>query len=148
MERRTHVIFGIFLFVLLWSALKFDVFVSALAAAGAMFPDLDYKKELNTRHRKLFHNVWILAFVSLSLLLVANNAVFAIAFTLGFLSHVVADALTPLGVYPIYPLQRHRAWFLVGGKAAITTGHRGEVAFQVAFASMAAFIFLASSGFV
>jgi membrane-bound metal-dependent hydrolase YbcI (DUF457 family) len=145
MERRTHVIFGIFLFVVLWGALKLDLALSALVGIGAVFPDLDYKKELNTRHRKLFHNVWILALVTTAIVLLVNSFEFATAFALGFISHILADALTPMGVYPLYPFRRQRAWFLFK-KAVITTGSRGEKMFQFVFGALTVILFLWVSG--
>lgn len=147
MERRTHIIFGIFLFVVLWSVLKLDLTLSALVGIGAVFPDLDFRKGLNTRHRKLFHNIWILALVSVTIVLVANSFTFAFAFALGFISHILADALTPMGVYPLYPLKRQRAWFLFK-KAVISTGSRGEKVFQIIFALLTVVLFLAVNGLV
>ena len=142
MERRTHVIFGIFLFVLLWGALKLDLPLSALAAAGAMFPDLDYKKTPDARHRKVAHNVWVLIAISAAIFLLTSSLEFAAAFALGFLSHILADSLTPLGVYPLYPFRKQRAWFLVRGRAVITTGSRGEKVFQSLMVAATVFVVL------
>jgi membrane-bound metal-dependent hydrolase YbcI (DUF457 family) len=146
MERRTHIIFGIFLFVVLWGALKLDLIFSALAGIGAMLPDLDYKKTPDARHRKVAHNVWVLIAISAAIFLFTSSFEFAAAFALGFLSHILADSLTPLGVYPLYPFRKQRAWFLVRGKAVITTGSRGEKAFQIVFAALTVVLFFWVSG--
>ncbi|MCX6818204.1 MAG: metal-dependent hydrolase [Candidatus Aenigmarchaeota archaeon] len=146
MERRTHIIFGIFLFVLLWAAFKLDIALSALVAVGSVFPDLDYRKGLTVYHRKLAHNIWVMLLASIIIALVANSIEFGMAFALGFMSHVLIDALTPMGVYPLYPLKSSHPYFLVGGKAKITTGSRGEKVFQALIVIATVFVLLLVGG--
>lgn len=146
MERRTHIIFGIFLFVLLWAAFKLDIALSALVAVGSVFPDLDYRKGLTVYHRKLAHNIWVMLLASIIIALVANSIEFGMAFALGFMSHILIDALTPMGVYPLYPLKSSHPYFLVGGKAKITTGSRGEKIFQAVIVIAIVFVLLLVSG--
>lgn len=146
MERRTHIIFGIFLFVLLWGAFKLDIALSALVAVGSVFPDLDYRKGLTVYHRKLAHNIWVLALASIIIALIANSLEFGVAFALGFMSHMLIDALTPMGVYPLYPLKSSHPYFLVSGKAKITTGSRGEKIFQAIIVIAIVFVLLLVGG--
>lgn len=146
MERRTHVIFGIFLFVLLWAALKLDLGLSALVAVGAVFPDLDYRKELNALHRKLLHNIWVMIAASAIIAVISGSIAFGMAFALGFISHILADALTPMGIYPLYPFKSSHPSFLIGGKAHITTGSMGEKIFQALLVIATVFVFLLVGG--
>ncbi|MFH1237144.1 MAG: metal-dependent hydrolase [Candidatus Aenigmatarchaeota archaeon] len=145
MERRTHIIFGIFLFVLLWAAFKLDIALSVLVAVGSVFPDLDYRKGLTVYHRKLAHNIWVMLLAGIIIALVANSIEFGMAFALGFMSHMLADSLTPMGVYPLYPLKSSHPYFLVGGKAKITTGSRGEKIFQAVIVIATVFVILVIS---
>lgn len=145
MERRTHIIFGIFLFVLLWAAFKLDIALSALVAVGSVFPDLDYRKGLTVYHRKLAHNIWVMALASIIIALVANGIEFGMAFALGFMSHLLADSLTPMGVYPLYPFKSSHPSFLTG-KAKITTGSKGEKIFQAVIVIAIVFVVLLVGG--
>ena len=51
-----------------------------------------------------------------------------VAFVIGFASHALADALTPSGVYPLYPISKRRVSLSI-----VRTGAWGEHAFTVAF---------------
>ena len=62
--------------------------------AGALIPDLDYV----TEHRKLLHNVWVVA------------ALFAAhpALGIGAITHVLLDMLTVMGVALFWPISSRR----------------------------------------
>lgn len=79
------------------------MYLAIVAFIGAMLPDLDIK--IKNLHRKIFHNVWFLAivlFVLFRLNFIDNS--FAIVFSIGFLSHLVADSLTHMGIMPLWPV--------------------------------------------
>lgn len=127
MQRETHVVFGVFLFMLLWSIFKIEFALSVFVGFGAIFPDIDFQEPLRKYHRKLLHNIWI--FIAASIIIgLLINIFFALAFMLGALSHLLADSLTPVGVYPFYPLRKEKKHLLK--RPIISTGSERERIFQ------------------
>lgn len=123
MQKWTHLVFAAILFVGFNFILHMPLYFSIFAFVGAMVPDLD----IGFLHRKLLHNVWtlgILLFAGLRSGLIDNTV--AIAFGLGFASHLVADSLTHMGVMPFWPIQRPRI------RGPIKTGGLGELLLMVA----------------
>ena len=119
MKKRTHLIFAILLFLLLNGIFSFPLAFAVFAAAGALAPDIDLFSMV--LHRKLLHNLWALAifvFVGMSISLFDKSA--AIAFSIGFVSHLIADAMTPMGIKPLWPMG------LPHIKGPIKTGSLGE----------------------
>jgi inner membrane protein len=103
MKKRTHLIFAVLLFLLLNGIFSFPLAFAVFAAAGALVPDLDLLSMV--LHRKLLHNLWALAafvFAGMSIALFDKST--AIAFSIGFISHLIADALTPMGIKPLWPM--------------------------------------------
>lgn len=113
---RTHFLFGILaglLFIQLFNPANQLLFM-ALILLGAIFPDIDNVKSTIGKfaligfffeHRGLFHSLLIAA--ALSLLLALFTDVYY-AFALGYLTHLAADALTPMGVGFLYPFSNKR----------------------------------------
>jgi membrane-bound metal-dependent hydrolase YbcI (DUF457 family) len=103
MKKRTHLIFAVLLFLLLNGIFSFPLLYAVLAVAGALVPDIDLFSMV--LHRKLLHNLWVLAaivFTGMYFTLIDKNM--AIAFSIGFISHLIADAMTPMGIKPLWPL--------------------------------------------
>ncbi len=113
MLRQTHIIFGAALVTAVaaygrWSAAEIVIAIFT-SSVGAVFPDFD----LSTRHRALLHSVFALAaafavvIVAVSLLgaTVIENAA-ALGFALGYISHILLDAVTARGVALFYPLSK------------------------------------------
>ncbi|MEM5814455.1 MAG: metal-dependent hydrolase [Candidatus Aenigmatarchaeota archaeon] len=103
MKKRTHLIFAVLLFLVLNKVFSLPLPFAVFAAIGALVPDIDLLTML--LHRKLFHNLWVLTAVVLAGMhfgLMDQST--AIAFSIGFLSHLIADAMTPMGVKPLWPL--------------------------------------------
>ncbi|MEM7813414.1 MAG: metal-dependent hydrolase [Candidatus Aenigmatarchaeota archaeon] len=120
--RKTHLLFAVLLFLLLQQALRLPAALALFALAGALAPDLD----LRFMHRKLLHNMWALlifawAGISSGLLFMPQ----AVAFAIGWVSHLVADSLTHTGVMPLWPIPAPRF------KGAIRTGGAGELALML-----------------
>lgn len=138
MQRTTHIIFGLFLFAILWSIFTLDFTLSIFVALGAIFPDID----VGFKHRKLCHNIWVFAFCS-GIIFMYFNPAFALAFYFGCLSHLLADSLTPTGIWPVWPIQRKICWHRFAG---ITTGRPTE--FLFALTVLAATLFILISKFV
>jgi membrane-bound metal-dependent hydrolase YbcI (DUF457 family) len=105
--------------------------------AGAAMPDwLDFRSDLRQplrlRHRGVSHSLVALAICTaiawLVLTAVTRNPltlgdvtlsnsgqvprVIAVAFALGFVSHLAADACTPAGIAPFLPFSSRRCWLL------------------------------------
>ncbi len=132
MQRTTHIIFGLFLFAILWSIFSIDLTLSIFVAIGAIFPDID----VGFKHRKLCHNLWAFAIGS-SVIFVYLSPTFALAFYFGCLSHLLADSLTPTGIWPVWPIQKRLCWHRFAG---ITTGRPTELIFALAILILTLFI--------
>lgn len=101
-----------------------------LGMVGGGYPDwVDLKSDLSPRlkHRGISHSFFIGAVFTLGLHMVLNVAVaefdwfrlsaseitgLSLAFAVGFLSHILADACTHAGVRPFLPLGSSRLWLL------------------------------------
>lgn len=118
MQKWTHLVFAVLIFLVFNYALRMPLYFSIFALIGAMAPDLD----LSFMHRKLLHNVWAMAlmvFAGLAIGLMDKTV--AIAFSLGYLSHLAADALTHKGVMPFWPISKPAI------RGPIRTGGFGEL---------------------
>lgn len=112
MMKKTHLIFGALFFIIAWLYFDIPAELSAFALIGAMIPDLD----LGFMHRKILHNLWVLGIMNIGLLLYGLNGVACLVFSLGFISHLVADSMTVQGISFFWPF---RFMHIEGG---ITTG--------------------------
>jgi len=129
MKKYTHWIFALLLFLLFQFILKFPIYLSIFAVIGTMLPDLDIKWK--KYHRKLFHNIWILLiilFLGFNFHLIDRTI--AIIISIGFLSHLIIDAITPTGIMFLWPLKKPKI------KGPIKTGGIGE------FVVMAVLLFI------
>lgn len=72
----------------------------ALAAMAACLPDLDLI--LPGFHRTFTHTIWAVA--GIFFLTQAFFPGIAYPVTIGYFSHIAIDALTPMGIKPLYPL--------------------------------------------
>ncbi|MDD5417123.1 MAG: metal-dependent hydrolase [Candidatus Aenigmarchaeota archaeon] len=103
MQKYTHLVFAFLVFLLLNQVFHYPLYLAFIAFIGTMLPDLDIK--VKNLHRKIFHNLWFLAlvlFVLFRMGLIDNQ--FAIIFSIGFISHLVADSLTHMGIMPLWPI--------------------------------------------
>jgi len=107
--------------------------ILSAAALSALLPDIDHPASRISRalglaalpfrllaHRGLTHS--LLAVVGLALLLAGVHTpfIYAAATVAGYSSHLLADALTPIGIRLVYPLRWH--FRLVPRSLAISTG--------------------------
>lgn len=116
MMYKTHLVFGIFLFLLIYaffqvtSPIIFFVFL----LFGSLFPDLDahdsklgskiFPISLFLKHRGMFHTVFLLLLFSSLIYFIFPTKMFYLAFGIGFLSHLILDALNYAGIRPFYPI--------------------------------------------
>lgn len=138
MLARTHMVFGL-VFLAVGSRtglIEMDLVTSGFAILGSLLPDIDHPKSAIGRrvrplsdmlglilgHRGFTHS--LLAFITWTgTLLYAgmNEQTWLIAMSLGYLSHLFGDWLTPTGVPLFWPRRdMYRSPFL------ITTGGAGE----------------------
>ena len=130
----THLMFGVVTFILLspvfsgGNEILFLVFV----LLGSVLPDIDdgnskIKKASGVlgslisfmfKHRGIFHS---LVFVVILFIVMSFwNTYYAWALTIGYLSHLLSDSLTPMGIQFLYPFS---SWKLRG---PIKVGGIGE----------------------
>lgn len=105
MQKYTHLVFALLLFLLLNQVFHFPMYLALFAFMGAMLPDMDLK--VKKLHRKIFHNIWflmIVLFVLFELAFIDQRV--AIVFSIGFISHLIADSLTHMGIMPLWPIKK------------------------------------------
>ncbi len=147
MQKRTHIIFGLFFFSLFhFLGLPFEY--SLLVGVAAFFPDIDWlmdkvwfkrdspvKKlwgwlfKSRSMHRTLLHNIWaMLFFVLVSGYLSNWNLLTIFAVALGYFSHLLLDSITLSGIYWLWPYGDERFFgekkFFVNG--SFRTGSLSE----------------------
>lgn len=139
MQRTTHIAFGLLIAIIIFSIFHLDFGLAIVAGIGAIFPDIDFKENLRHLHRKLFHNIWAIGLVTIIISILFTLS-FGIAFMLGAFSHLIADALTPMGIYPLWP--RDQPFVCFNKKSGISTGRESEKRFAIIIFIIAIFIFL------
>jgi len=138
----THVLFGLFLFLMFWrSGLvgldgSFSGVVLGVLVVGSVLPDLDHPVGLMyslfgvpkwlrrgvgkmVGQRGFLHTIWtalIVLVVGYLILGVVLGLGATVGFGLfaGYLGHLVLDSLTVRGVAWLSPLSHKRIWFVVG----------------------------------
>ena len=116
----THILFAIFLGGFFGNGLYYYL----LLVFFSLIMDVDEKRSIFGRkvkvlhyifgHRKFFHSLLfiILGYLILSLF----SELLGIAFLIATGSHLILDALTPMGVMPFYPLKfKINGWIKTGG---------------------------------
>lgn len=109
MRKITHMFFA--LAIAVWFLRSMQVYFNVnlqlyyafmvIAVLSSTLPDLD----LRLKHRRTLHNITIPLIVVLTIYaIVPQVVVFGIAFLIGWVSHVLLDAITIKGVCPFYPL--------------------------------------------
>lgn len=119
MQKYTHLIFALLLFLLLNQYFHYPIYLAIFAFIGATIPDLDIK--IHGLHRKIFHNIWFLGLIIFVLFRMGwiDNQ-FAIVFSIGFVSHLIADSLTHMGIMPLWPIEKPKF------NGPVRTGSAGE----------------------
>jgi len=121
----THVLLGIITFLLLQNYLPGNKYLLLLLILmGSIIPDIDEHKSkavqlsgfigkivsFFAKHRGIFHS-FLLPFVVCGILSWLWSFPYALAFFSGYLIHLLADALTPMGIPILYPFSE---WKLRG----------------------------------
>lgn len=129
MNGKTHALFALvlflfFMFLFSYSFLDSLVFFSVLFLS-ALLPDIDAMRsffgkrvrcvEFLIGHRTLLHSLWILG-IGTYLFFYFTSQYYALAFFIGYASHLSLDSLTYAGIYLFYPFgPRIRGRFKTGG---------------------------------
>jgi membrane-bound metal-dependent hydrolase YbcI (DUF457 family) len=104
MKHTSHLLMGILTLLLFGSLLMFPLQMAIFAFIGVIIPDLDFRPR--KYHHKMFHNIWFLV----SMVFVASkfgaDAMSMIMLSIGFLSHMISDALTHEGIMPFWPIKK------------------------------------------
>ena len=124
MKWYTHVVFALLISLLL----KFDIFMILICLFGSLLPDIDSPKsligfifrpfsnlfKLIFGHRGIFHSLFFTILLSGVIWIFSHK--FALAFFVGYLSHLLIDGLTRQGVRLFYPFKvRLRGFCKTGG---------------------------------
>ena len=119
---RTHLIFSFLIGLLIITSFNIQnkiIFIAILLIAS-IIPDIDsYKSKIGKKikplsfliniflgHRGIFHSLFLLILISFVIAIVKTEP--AIAFFIGYLSHLLLDSLTPEGVMFFYPFSKKR----------------------------------------
>ncbi|MBI2668523.1 metal-dependent hydrolase [Candidatus Woesearchaeota archaeon] len=133
---KTHLLLGALFFLLTkdhFTGGSVLLFFS-LVLLGSILPDIDEPNSkvnrgggivgimvaMFTRHRGIFHSLVMAAFVFLAVTYWWSNY-YAWALLIGYVAHLVGDAITPMGVAFLYPFSRYRI------RGFVRTGGMAEV---------------------
>jgi len=114
---KTHLVFSLLVSLLAYSYFDINVYLFILICvlAGTL-PDIDHPKSKVSipvisniinfffGHRKLFHSIFFV--IVLGLIIKSFFGDYYIPFELGYLSHIILDALTKQGINFIYPFKQ------------------------------------------
>jgi inner membrane protein len=110
---RTHVAFGMFIYLLFFSYFENPIVTLAGFLIGIIIVDIDSKKskigkhwyfrpiQWFTKHRKFFHS-FLFGLIGTGTLAILNIEL-AFGFLVGFLTHILLDSQTIKGVTPFHP---------------------------------------------
>jgi len=141
MQRNTHIAVGLFLTTIIVKIFNLDVSLIIFSAFGAIFPDIDFKKEIRHLHRKLLHNVWAISIVSILISFILGIYI-SIMFFIGAVSHLIVDSFTPMGIYPLYP--KMKPFLCYNSIFKISTGRNSEKIFATIIFILTIIIFIIS----
>lgn len=126
---KTHVAFGFLIGLLSISYLMpgNQILFILLVMIGASIPDIDhprsklgkYLKPINFlfEHRGFFHSLFMLFVVYMVVYFIKK--IYALPLAIGFLSHIISDAITKQGIMPLHPFSRVRIRGFIGTGSAI-----------------------------
>jgi len=136
MRFKTHAVFGflcgLFFFSYFADSLLDKLLFFLFVFLGSVFPDIDISTSwfnrtfklgrlvsTVTKHRGIFHSLFVA--VPLSYLLFLWSHLFALAFFVGYMSHLLIDGLNHAGINFIHPFSKfHLHGFIETGSVAET----------------------------
>jgi membrane-bound metal-dependent hydrolase YbcI (DUF457 family) len=146
MMGHTHMVFGFLVGLVMlpvFSPASPILFVT-LTTIAALFPDVDHEgSKINKyipvtrwasrffKHRGFFHSVWP-AIIIYALFFLAGWREIGLAITVGYMSHLVSDSITKMGINFLHPFSTLRV------QGFLTTGGVWELAFLGGFIVLSA----------
>jgi len=119
----THLLLGVLFFLIFkqFFSGSQEIAFLLLVLLGSILPDIDESKSkinqwfgaggkiasLFSQHRGIFHSLIFTVFLFL-LISFLTQTYYAYALALGYLSHLIGDALTPMGVQIFYPFSKFK----------------------------------------
>jgi inner membrane protein len=114
-------LFGISVFILVKDIFSGNYIFLLLVLLGSILPDLDERhSKINqwagilgtiaaffTKHRGILHSLPFNLILLLAVTFFAGKY-YALAISIGYVSHLIADGLTPMGVHLFYPFSNFR----------------------------------------
>jgi len=129
---KTHMAFAFLvgLFSIQYLSPRNDIMFMVLVLFGAALVDIDHPNSKVGRrvkvvaylfeHRGFFHSLFALPAVASAVYLLTNDLLLTLPILIGYLSHIIVDALTVEGIMPFHPLLRFRI------RGIFRTGHSAE----------------------
>ena len=117
---KTHVAAGFLagIFLMQYFSPASQLLFISLVLIGAILPDIDHPKSkigrnfkivsLFFEHRGFFHSLLVLPVIAFLLLYFTKTSYYSLPLIIGYLSHLVTDAVTKEGIMPFHPLSRAR----------------------------------------
>ncbi|MBN2459666.1 metal-dependent hydrolase [Candidatus Woesearchaeota archaeon] len=115
----THISLGLLLGLIIVKSTALPVSQSLFIGAiilGSLFPDIDSATSfigkrmklvsLFFKHRGAIHSLPVMAACTMLFFIITGNAYYTMAFLLGYLSHLLIDSLTPMGVAWMWPSKK------------------------------------------
>jgi len=111
---------------------------------GAILPDIDvegatitrYLPKIPVEHRTITHSILALVVVAFFANIVSTQ--FGVGMAMGYLSHLVLDAMTPTGIPLLYPLNKKRYFRF---PITISTGSTLELMFFIVLVIIDVFVY-------
>lgn len=150
----THIVFSIFFYGATASIFNLPITrgILAIVAFGALVPDIDnptssigmlflpLSKWINKRygHRTITHSLWFWlggTCLSLAIAYPVGELTYAVAFSMGTLSHLIADGMTKTGVMLFWP--NSRPVYFIPQRLTVKTNSRQELVVFIIFSFLA-----------
>ncbi|MBT7706660.1 metal-dependent hydrolase [archaeon] len=115
---RTHITFGLFVYLLFFSYFQQPILTLVGFLIGVIIVDLDSKNskigkrwyfrpiQWFTKHRKIFHTAFF-GIIITSIIATASIEI-GVGFFFGFTSHLILDSLTIRGIAPLHPFTQKK----------------------------------------
>jgi len=115
---RTHIAFGIFIYLLIMSYVDSKIIFFVFLLLGVVITDIDSRKskvgkkwyfrpfQWAVRHRGVFHS--LICGLALSIIITIFHRWAGIGFFIGYLSHLLLDCLTRQGIKLFWPFSKWR----------------------------------------
>jgi len=117
---KTHVAFGFLagIVALPYLHISNQILFISLVMLGALLPDIDHpKSKIGSKfkvigflfeHRGFFHSFFVIPLAALIIYYFTHSYTYILPLCIGYISHLISDAVTKEGIMPFHPLTRLR----------------------------------------